>query len=715
VPRIDIDTVKERLLRDGHRSTRTLFALFGIATVLPLLLVVVLPLQMATEALPSQGTTRVDDRSLMAADVVQLKLNAVGNLTDSFASGERVRGADVSTLGDPSNVARVEMRELRAANQDVRSVFMLDPAGRVMATEPWNDQFIGSDFSHRDYFEGALSSSSSYVSEAFIGASSGVKNVAVSRVVRNDDNTIRGVLVVGIDTERVFQSYVSRFNRDHGADLAVYDQRGQMVAGPGQPGALEASDDSHVREASASDGWSGTETINGTTHVSSYTPVDGTGWIVRASIVRGEAFAPVYRLRNAVVVTALVMCGAILLALAVLARSVRAREKSETRLRSSETRTRTILETARQMFCELDGAGRIRDWNTQAEVMLGWTREEVLGKDVVDVLIPENRRDHVRSLFQSMLRDGDSNPHSFQQVNQLQRKGTEEMLPAELSVWVTTVDGHRSINVFAQDVSDRLRLQKEQELVVKRQHALVEDLRAADKAKSDFLSTISHELRTPLTSITGYLEMLRDGYGGELSDNQQSMLDVVDRNSRRLLSLIEDVLTLSRIESGAFRMNRIDIDLRSALNSAVQVLVPSARNNDLEMHIDIAADIGTVTGDGDQLERVFLNLLSNAIKFTPGGGRVSVVAYRDERSVNVSVSDTGIGVPIEEQPRLFSRFFRASTAHAHAVQGTGLGLTIVKSIVERHGGSVSLQSAPGVGTTVYVELPVTQVETALSA
>jgi two-component system phosphate regulon sensor histidine kinase PhoR len=101
-----------------------------------------------------------------------------------------------------------------------------------------------------------------------------------------------------------------------------------------------------------------------------------------------------------------------------------------------------------------------------------------------------------------------------------------------------------------------------------------------------------------------------------------------------------------------------------------------------------------------------INLLNNAVKFTPEGGRLSINAYRQDETVTISVSDTGVGIPVEEQPHLFSRFFRASTAQSHAAQGTGLGLTIVKSIVEQHGGAVTLQSAPGVGTTVYVELPV---------
>jgi len=297
--------------------------------------------------------------------------------------------------------------------------------------------------------------------------------------------------------------------------------------------------------------------------------------------------------------------------------------------------------------------------------------------------------------------------HRRRETTFLSKKHAEIEVPVEVTSWVTRTEGRRTLNLFVQDITDRKRLQREQEVVVKRQKILVEELRAADKAKNDFISTISHELRTPLTSITGYLEMLQEGLGGPLSENQQMMVDVIDRNSHRLLTLIEDVLTLSRLESGAARFNKAKAEVRSLISAAVETLLPQIHTNGLRLEVDVAHSCGSVIGDVDQLERVLINLLNNAVKFTPEGGRLSINAYRNNDKVMISVSDTGVGIPVEEQHHLFSRFFRASTAQNAAVQGTGLGLTIVKQIVERHGGAVSLQSAPGVGTTVYVELPTT--------
>ncbi len=235
---------------------------------------------------------------------------------------------------------------------------------------------------------------------------------------------------------------------------------------------------------------------------------------------------------------------------------------------------------------------------------------------------------------------------------------------------------------------------------------MVRKLRELDEAKTDFVSSVSHELRTPLTSITGYLEMLIDGDAGPMTPQQLELLGVVDRNSQRLFVLIEDLLTLSRIESGKLRMARESVDLAAVITDVHKAVLPLLAGRSLALDVDVAADLGTIVGDSGHLERVVLNLLTNAIKFTPDGGRVGIVGRAVDGIVRVSVADNGIGIPEDEQARLFTRFFRSSRAQERAIQGTGLGLAIVKSIVEQHGGSIVVESTPDVGTTVTVTLPV---------
>ncbi|WP_128380568.1 sensor histidine kinase [Streptomyces cavernae] len=235
---------------------------------------------------------------------------------------------------------------------------------------------------------------------------------------------------------------------------------------------------------------------------------------------------------------------------------------------------------------------------------------------------------------------------------------------------------------------------------------LVEKLQALDRAKSDFMSTVSHELRTPLTSIVGYIELLKDEDTGPLSQPQRHMLDVVDRNANRLRSLIEDLLTLSRIESGAFTSNMAAVDLRELVGSATDAIKPAAEAASVELETHCPEQPLILHADGEQLDRVLMNLLSNAVKFTPEGGRVSVRADRRDGEAVLSVSDTGIGIPAKEQEKLFQRFFRASNATDAAIPGTGLGLTIVRTIVANHGGETEVQSEEGRGTTITARLPI---------
>jgi len=260
------------------------------------------------------------------------------------------------------------------------------------------------------------------------------------------------------------------------------------------------------------------------------------------------------------------------------------------------------------------------------------------------------------------------------------------------------------IEALGQEISSALAHARAYELA----RWVVVQLDELDRDKTDFLSSVSHELRTPLTSITGYIEMLADGDAGELTTEQLAMLGIIDRNSRRLLMMIEDLLTVSRIEAKTFELMVTPVDVGLLVDHVRDAVAPSVAERTLQLVIDVPEDLPELEGDAGQLERVLLNLATNAVKFTPPDGEVAIRARRHDDELVVSVSDTGIGIPLVEQPRLFHRFFRASTARDHAIQGTGLGLSLVKAVVERHGGTVTLESVPAEGTTVTVRLPLTQ-------
>ena len=239
------------------------------------------------------------------------------------------------------------------------------------------------------------------------------------------------------------------------------------------------------------------------------------------------------------------------------------------------------------------------------------------------------------------------------------------------------------------------------------QQALAEQnerLRELDRLKDEFISLVSHELRTPLTSIRGYLELLLDGGAGELSDDQARFLAVVDRNSKRLMHLVGDLLFLAQIEAGKLALDLSEVDLNHVVAECVEAARPMADEKRITLHAAVEP-IPRMVGDGERLGQVLDNLVSNALKFTDEGGSVSIrISSTDDEAV-VEVEDNGFGIAPEEQAHLFDRFFRSTEVTERAIPGTGLGLTIAKAIVERHEGSIEVVSTQGEGTTMRVRLP----------
>lgn len=240
-------------------------------------------------------------------------------------------------------------------------------------------------------------------------------------------------------------------------------------------------------------------------------------------------------------------------------------------------------------------------------------------------------------------------------------------------------------------------LAKERELVAR--------LSALDRAKNDFIAAVNHELRTPLTSILGYTDLLLDDTVGELSPQQAHMVTRVERNGRRLLKLVENLLTLSAVQAGAFRLDRRQVDLVDVVNDSVVRSAPDLEAAGLEVSLDLACVPSPVLGDEAHLGRVVTSLMDNAIAFTPAGGTVHITLRREADEAVLEVSDTGVGIPVCDQADLFEEFVRAPDAKARQDQGLGLGLAVLGSIVSAHGGRVTLSSTPDVGTVVTVHLP----------
>lgn len=259
-----------------------------------------------------------------------------------------------------------------------------------------------------------------------------------------------------------------------------------------------------------------------------------------------------------------------------------------------------------------------------------------------------------------------------------------------------------------------LRAEDQLRRVLEKERAVTTRMIEVDRAQGDFISAVSHELRTPLSSIVGYVELLEDA-GASLDRTQLDLVERIDRNSQRLLSLVEDLLITARVQEGIFATSRRPMDLRSAVTYALDAAQPTALASGVTLRAQLSEGAVSVDGDAAQLQRLAANLIGNAVKFTPAGGSVSVSLDRDGDRAVLEVSDTGVGVPAEEQDRLFDRFYRSSVAVRMAVQGSGLGLTIVQSIAQGHDGRVDVVSSEGEGTTFRFRMPVLELSAPRSA
>jgi two-component system, OmpR family, phosphate regulon sensor histidine kinase PhoR len=246
--------------------------------------------------------------------------------------------------------------------------------------------------------------------------------------------------------------------------------------------------------------------------------------------------------------------------------------------------------------------------------------------------------------------------------------------------------------------------------LINSQQQVVKQLRELDKAKTDFLATVNHELRTPLTSIMAYLDMIQESTEHPVSREVHQMLDIVVRNTERLRTLIEDMLSVSRGGLDTMAMQLAPVRLGQTLDLVAAALRPLATLQNVTIDVDPVPEDPEILADEVQLQQVFTNLVSNAIKFTPSGGRIEVgseshAAADGSKWATVRIADTGIGISSDEINHVFTRFYRASNAMNGAIPGTGLGLAISKDIVDRHGGRIDVASTLGTGTTVTVSLP----------
>lgn len=359
----------------------------------------------------------------------------------------------------------------------------------------------------------------------------------------------------------------------------------------------------------------------------------------------------------------------------------------------------------------IDDSGRITVFNAGAQQLLGFHYLEIIGEPFVGILEPGQLRDRTGesgayAAFAALIATiGPNGEAPMRDWTWVASDGRHHTISMTLSVTSDSTGAPSGFLCIGRDVTEQRHGQEMLVAALDKERTAVERLRQVDEAKNEFVSTVSHELRTPVTSIVGYTEMLADGSIVAPDPLQLPMLETIARNGERLIVICNDLLLLSGLDSGLAQWERQAIDLVDVMEQAEPAIRPLLNGRDLSLLIERPETPVVVLGDRAQLERVLINLLSNCVKFTEDGGKIHCRVEAHDTEAWLVVSDTGIGIPEEEQAGLFQRFFRSSSAQERAIQGTGLGLSIVAAIVASHGGRIGVESAHLAGTTFTVRLP----------
>ena len=380
-----------------------------------------------------------------------------------------------------------------------------------------------------------------------------------------------------------------------------------------------------------------------------------------------------------------------------------ARKRLQAELDASEERYRMLVrQLENYAIFSVNLEGRATSWNEGVEKVLGWARDEFLGLPPERLFAPEDVALGVhRSELQRAAEHGAATNDRW-----LRRKDGTPFYAMGLTSRLVDSSGHViGFNKVLRDRTAWRLAQDERDKLFESEHKAREDAEQANRLKDEFLATLSHELRSPLNAIVGWVHILRRNT--EKDSELARGLETIERNARSQTQIINDLLDMSRIMTGKVHLNVRGLSLHRAIQAAVDAVRPAADTKSIQVSIALDPGVDRVRGDPNRLHQVIWNLLTNALKFTPSGGAIHVALERTGEDVEISVHDTGVGIPVAFLPYVFDRFRQADASTTRPYGGLGLGLSIVKNLVELHGGTVRAKSSgEGQGATFTVSLPI---------
>jgi PAS domain S-box-containing protein len=380
-------------------------------------------------------------------------------------------------------------------------------------------------------------------------------------------------------------------------------------------------------------------------------------------------------------------------------RDVSERKQAEETVRLSEERLRRVIETVQEAFVSIDAGGLITDWNPEAEVTFGWSRDEALGGELSEMIIPPEYREAHKSGLRRFLKTKEGPVLGKRlELEAVHRDG--HRFPVELTIAPVQMGDSYSFHAFLRDVTERKQMEEELQHALEMEREAGERLRDLDRLKDEFLATVSHELRTPLTAITAFAEVLSGS--SETHSDRDELVEGISRNAVEMGGMIEQLLDYSRLEAGKVALELAPLPLRTEALRCVEMLGEVIGSHRVTVDIPSALE---VQADEQAFERILVNLLVNAAKYSPDESSIRLGGRPEADHVLVSVRDEGFGIPPEEHERIFERFYQSTTMPGK--RGYGIGLSIARRYVELLGGRIWVESQPGRGSTFVFTLPKT--------